>query len=514
MQVPGRITSVSRILVVAMASLSWLDWSIFVAYLLVIFWIGLRFAGQQHSNEDYFVGGRNMHWVAVAFSIFAGGFSSLSFVGLPREAAYDDYHLYLAILCVPLVVTPIVAYVFVPMYHRLKITSAYEYVERRFDRSLRRLCSALWLATEIGWMGNLLFAVGLIVQVVLGLSDSQLTLALVMVGLFATLYTAVGGVKAVIWTDVLQTVTLGLGMLAVLLLTVTKIEGGWSTFFQVAIEHEKFSMFDFHFDLAERANFYSACAFGMFVYLAIFTVTLTSVQRYVTVPTVSAARRCIFFKAGLSTVIALIFFLVGTSLFVFYHQPGGAGEFPSLSREDQLLTHFVLTEIPYFGLPGLLVAGLFAAAMSSIDTGINSMTMCIVCDWMSNRRLGVGFSRVLSLGFGVLTIAISLLIPYFNANVFDIIITITGTFLGLILGLFVLGMLSKRANTAGAWIGFVAGATSLIAVYMISEVWAWQKVSHWWYGFVTSVPTLSIGLLASRFFPPPGEKQIDGLIVR
>ena len=496
-----------------MASLSWLDWSIFTGYLLVIFWIAFKFTGQQHTNEDYFLGGRRMHWVTVALSLFAGLFSSLSFVGLPREAAYDDYHLYLAILCIPLVVTPLVAWLFVPMYHRLKITSAYEYMEYRFNRSVRRLCSALWLFSQIGWMGNLLFAVGLILQVVLDLSDSQLILSLVMVGLFATLYTALGGVKAVIWTDVLQTVTLGGGMLAVLLITVSRIEGGWSTIWQIAIEHNKFAMFDFQFDLSERANFYSAAAFGLFAYFAVFAVTLTSAQRYVTVATVAAARRCLILNAVFSTGIGLIFFLVGTVLFVFYHQPGGLGEFPQLLREDQLVPHFVMTEIPHFGLVGVLVAGLFAAAMSSIDTGINSTTMAIVCDWMGNRNLGVGFSRILTLGCGILTILISLLISYFHKNVFDIIIAIVGTFLGLILGLFLLGMLSKRANTAGAWIGFIAGAVTLIAVYLISEVWAWQKVSHWWYGMVTSVPTLLIGWLASHLFPSPRAEQLDGLVV-
>ncbi len=172
-----------------------------------------------------------------------------------------------------------------------------------------------------------------------------------------------------------------------------------------------------------------------------------------------------------------------------------------------------MTEIPHFGLAGVLVAGLFAAAMSSIDTGINSTTMAIVCDWMSNRDVGVGFSRILTLCCGILTILISLLIPYFHKNVFDIIITIVGMFLGLILGLFLLGMLSKRANTAGAWIGFMAGAVTLIVVYLVSEVWAWQKVSHWWYGMVTSVPTLFIGWLASHLFPPPRAEQLDGLVV-
>ena len=144
------------------------------------------------------MGGRRMHWIPIGLSIFAGTFSSLSFVGLPREAAYEDYHLYLAILFIPVVVSPIVSVVFLPIYFRLGLTSAHEYVERRFDRPLRLICSLLFMFYTIGWMGNLLRAVGVILQAIFDLSPMQTAWLLVGVGLFATFYTAMGGVKAVV----------------------------------------------------------------------------------------------------------------------------------------------------------------------------------------------------------------------------------------------------------------------------------------------------------------------------
>ena len=477
-------------------SLSTLDWIIFALYIVVVLALGLKFAREQQSNEDYFVGGRTMNWLPVGLSIFATTFSSLSFVGLPREAAYEDYHLYLAILFIPLFVTPIVWVWFVPLYHRLKVTSPYEYMELRFSRSVRLLCSTLSIIYTIGWMGSLLYAVGVILQAVLDLTPQQLNWTLVGVGLFATLYTALGGVKAVIWTDAIQAITLGGGMVVLLAMAVARIDGGWDTIWRIGMAEGKFEMFDMRLDLTDRANFFSAAAFGIFVYLPANAVSLGAVQRYVAMPTVADSRRSLIVNGVMVAGVCLVFFVAGTTLFVFYHQPGGGG-FPTLEKQDQLVPYFVLTEIPQFGLTGLLVAGLFAAAMSSIDSGINTLTLTIVCDWLSGRHLGVTFSRYLCAGFGVLTIGASLLVPVLGENVFDIIIKISGALFGPMLGLFLLAMLSRRANSAGAWIGFVSGAI------VLSATWITTDVSHWWYGALTCVPTFVVGWLASWAFPIP-----------
>ena len=477
-------------------SLSRLDWIIFASYIVVVLALGLKFAREQHSNEDYFVGGRTMNWLPVGLSIFATTFSSLSFVGLPREAAYEDYHLYLAILFIPLFVTPIVWVWFVPLYHRLKVTSPYEYMELRLSRSVRLLCSVLSIIYTIGWMGSLLYAVGVILQAVLDLTPQQLNWTLVGVGLFATLYTAVGGIKAVIWTDVLQSVTLGGGMVILLAMAVARVDGGWGAIWRIGMAEGKFEMFDMRLDLTDRANFFSAVAFGIFVYLPASAVSLGAVQRYMAMPTVADARRSLIVNGVMVAGVCLVFFVAGTTLFVFYHQPGGGG-FPVLEKQDQLVPYFVLTEIPQFGLTGLLVAGLFAAAMSSIDSGINTLTLTIVCDWLSGRHPGVTFSRYLCAGFGLLTIGASLLVPVLGENVFDIIIKISGALFGPMLGLFLLAMLSRRANSAGVWIGFVAGAI------VLSATWITTNVSHWWYGALTCIPTFVVGWIASWAFPMP-----------
>ena len=488
------------------------DWTICLAYLVLVLVLGAWCSRGQRTNADYLVGDRRMNWLVIGISLFATTFSSLSFVGLPREAAYEDYHLYLAILFIPLVAAPIVGWLFVPLYHRLQLISAYEYLERRFDRRLRLLGSLMACLYMLGWMGSMLYATGLILQAVLGLSESGLIWTLVGLGLFTTLYTSIGGFKAVVWTDVAQAVVLFGGMLIVLVLALGRIPGGWSTVWQLGQQHGKFEMFDLRFDLTHRANFFSAAAYGVFVYLAAHATGQSSVQRYVSMPSVAAARWSLAVNGALTAGICLVFFLVGSTLFAYYHHslpPGaeaGSG-FPVLPRQDQLTPHFIQTELAVPGLMGLLLAGLFAAVMSSIDSGANSMTSLVVCDWLDSRKLKVRESRLLCGLFGMGAIVMSLLVPHLGKHVFDIIVTIAGALFGPLLGVFALGMFVRRANTPGAVLGLLAGAAGLAIV-------ACTDVSHFWYGAFTCVPTFVVGALSSFLFPAPQPQRLRGLVMR
>lgn len=488
-----------------------LDWMLCGAYLVLVLILGFASSRGQETNEDYLVGDRQMNWVAIGISLFATTFSALSFVGLPREAAYEDYHLYLAILFIPLVAAPIVGWLFVPLYQRLGLISAYEYLERRFNRRLRLVGSLLACLYTLGWMGSMLYATGLILQAVLGLSETGLVWMLVGLGLFTTLYTVAGGFKAVVWTDVTQAVLLCGGMLVVLFMALQHVPGGWSTVWEVGNRHGRFAMFDMHFDLKDRANFFSAAAYGIFVYLAANTTGQSAVQRYVSMPSVSAARWSLALNGVLTAGVCLVFFLVGSVLFGFYHYAlpvdavAGSG-FPDLPREDLLTPHFIQTELAVPGLMGLLLAGLFAAVMSSIDSGANSLTSLVVCDWLDSRKLHVRESRVLCGLFGLGAIGMSLLAPHLGKHVFDIIVTIAGALFGPLLGVFTLGFFVRRANAPGATIGLMAGAIGL------GIVWS-TEISHFWFGCFTCVPTFVVGLLASYGFAAPRPQQLHGLMV-
>ncbi len=497
-----------------MGSLNPIDWTLFVGYLLAVLALGLWFAREQHSNEDFFLGGRKMSWLPVGLSMFASIFSSNSFVGLPTQAAFGNYHIYFAIISIPFLVVPVVGWVFVPLFHRLGVTSAYEYLELRFNRPIRLIGSALFMIYTFAWMGNLLYAVSHIIEPVLGLgSDDLATTAWLLVGIgaFATLYTALGGFKAVIWTDIFQAIALGGGMVVILWLALDRIEGGWAGMIEIGRAHGKFEMFDFRFDMSPGVdNVYSALSIGLFAFFPWYAVTLTAVQRYVSMPTARAAQRSLVVNGVMSGAVCLIFFLVGSTLFAFYHQDlsgaaAASGGFPQL-HQNQLLPNFVLTEIAQVGLLGLLLSGLFAAAMSSIDSGINALTATVVCDWMSNRRLKVGFSRLLCGLFGAGGILAAVLILYQQSEVYQLIISLSGTFLGLLLGIFLLGMLVGRANPGGVLIGLAAGALTLALV--------WKHVGGQWYGAFTCLPTVAVGWLASTFFAAPSRAKLQGLLLK
>ncbi len=271
-------------------------------------------------------------------------------------------------------------------------------------------------------------------------------------------------------------------------------------------------MFDLTLDLSKRNTVAGSWAYAMFVYLSFYSTSQISVQRYVSMPSVAAARRSLATAGLVNLGVCLLFFLLGTSIFAFYQQsaslsaPAGGG-FPALDKKDQLLPYFVQTELPYSGFTGLFLAGLMAAGFSSVDGGINCLTACVICDWFCGQRLSVRVSRAMSALFGAGVIASALIVPMFGETVFDIILKIAGTCFGPLLGLFTLGVFVPRANATGAIVGLFAGLSSIALVIGLTNV------THLWYGAVTCVPTVLVGALASACLPRPPAEKVVGLTV-
>jgi SSS family solute:Na+ symporter len=267
-------------------------------------------------------------------------------------------------------------------------------------------------------------------------------------------------------------------------------------------------MFDVRFDLVSKATFLPACAFGLFVYGAVSVTSQAAIQRYASLPSVAAGRRMLAVNGIGTAVVCLLFFVLGTTMFTFYAQnpAGESGVFPELPKQDQLTMHFVRTELPYPGLIGLLLAGLFTAVMGSVSSGLSALSSLLVCDWLPGRRLELGLSRLMSALFGILTIGMALVAPLLGEHVFEIIIRISGALFGPLLGLFLLGAIVRRANATGALVGLAAEIAVLAAIFP-------SDIAYWWYGALTCIPTFAVGALASLFFPaPPGEK-VQGLLI-
>jgi SSS family transporter len=508
-------------------SIALIDWIICGCYLGVVIGLGLYFSNKQKDNDDFFLGGRNMHWLPVGLSLFATTFSSNSFVGLPAEGAFGDYHQLLAIFFIPFVVIPITCIWFIPFYKGFGFVSLYEYLERRFTRKVRLMASLIFMVYSAGWMGTMLLAVSRILDVVLETDSIVQTLAVIgVVGLLATIYTAIGGVKAVIWTDTIQAFALCGGMLFLLGLLIWKIDGGAATYLAVGSAESKFEMFSLEGGLREH-NLYSACAYGFFVYMGGQLASYGAFQRYVTVDSVSSARRALIIKGVFTLVSCTLFFMVGTALFVFYQQSHPEIFEHYLSeprRHDQLLPHFVITYAGGFGMTGLILAGLFAAAMSSLDSGINSMTATLVTDWFHGRELGTSVNRWLTAGFGLGVTVIACLLALINSPVFKILLSIAGATLGLLLAILMLGMLIRRVNTTGVLAGAISGLCvfflirfglpflgeeTLQSLGPVGDL----KSNTWWDGLVTTVPAVVVGISASYLAPPPRDDQLDGLLL-
>jgi len=495
-----------------MTDLDLIDWCVCIAYLAIVFGLALKSALGQQDNEDYFLGGRKMNWLVVGISMFATSFSSISFLGLPQRGAYQDFSFYLTILFIPIVITPILWWIFVPMFVRLNVSSGYEYLGRRFGSPAQKIGSGLYCVYALGWMGTMLYAVALTLQTVMGLTHSQYYFVLIGIGTFATLYTVMGGLKAVIWTDVLQAVVLSGAIIAVMFLAVSRIEGNWSAFWAIASEHNKFQMFHLNSSLLAAENFtdrntvFTAAAFGLFMYLPGYAVSQNMIQRYVCAGTLARGRGVVVLSAVINAGLGLLFLLVGTALFAFYSQPGGAGlpvAGAAIAKEDQILPYFVSTQLPGVGLVGLIMAGLFAAAMSTIDSGINGVTSVIVYDWLSGRELPLRAGRILTAVLGIVVIGAAILVPVLGDTVFDIITTIAGTSLGMLLAIYLLGMFMPHVNLPGILAGLAVGLISL------ALVWIFTDIPKWWFGAFTIFPVFIAGAIASLFFPKPPESALN-----
>jgi solute:Na+ symporter, SSS family len=500
-----------------MLRLSLIDGLVCIAYLGIVVWLAIRSARGQQDNEDYFIGSRKMSWVLVGISMFATSFSSISFLGLPQRGAYQDFSFYLTILCIPFVITPILWWIFVPVFVKLRVNSGYEYLGLRFGSGVRRFGSALYCVYALGWMGAMLYAIALTLQIVMGLSDSQYYWVLIGVGTFATLYTVVGGLKAVIWTDVLQAIVLGGAIVLLLILTVGRIDGGWLKFWEIASAHEKFRMINLNSDWLAKENFtkpnsvFTAVAFGIFMYLPGYAVAQNMIQRYVCAGKLSSGRGVALLSAIINAALGLLFLLMGTALFAFYSQAGGAGlpvAGAELKSEDQIMPYFVATQLSGVGLLGLILAGLFAAAMSTIDSGINGVTSVIVYDWLAGKELPIQTSRLITGALGILVIAAAVMAPVFGDTIIGIINTLAGTSLGMLLAVFLLGLFVPWANTRGTWIGFAVGLLSLAAVWLLTDI------PKWWFGAFTMIPVFVVGLIASSFFPAPSQATLDTTLLK
>jgi solute:Na+ symporter, SSS family len=475
------------------------DWAAIAGYLGVLVVMGWYFSRRESSTEQYFLGGRKIPWWAVGLSIFGTSLSAITYLSIPARAFATNWVYFNANMAIFLV-APIVTIFYLRHYRRWPITTAYEYLEKRFNLLMRIYGSLCFMIFQVGRVGIVMLLPAIALSAATGID--RFTCILVM-GLLATVYTVMGGIEAVIWTDVIQAIVLTAGAVLALVLIVVNVEGGPGELIAEAAAAGKFHMVDWGWDPAMTV-LWVVLVGNAFANLYPMTADQTVVQRYLSTADEKQAARAVWTNAILTIPITFLFFGLGTALWVYFrHHPAALD--PTL-KNDAMLPLFVTLEFP-MGLRGVLIAGIFAAAMSSLDSSINSVASVLVNDYYRRYIRGVTerqafiAARVLTLAFGVVGTAAALYAARIeDVSLWDPFLKLLNYVGGGLAGIFALGVFTKRGNGIGAIAGAIAAA---IAVY-----WAQTTPMHFFlHGMVGFLAALGVGYAVSLLTPGQGLRE-------
>ena len=445
-----------------------LNYTILGVYLALMFVVGVLVAGKQRTTEDYFLAGRRMPWLVVAMSMFASITSATSYMGIPGDAYSENCSLILVGVA-SLLVAPLLIGVFYPFYHRLGVTTSFEYIGHRFGQPARLSVSALFLLARLGWLGVVIYSPALAISVTTGVN---LYFAIVLMGILAISYTVIGGLAAVLWTDMLQFIILTGGAIWVAVTLISSVPDGLEGIMTTAREADHLLRWD--------VNMVSMSAtvvlFSYFLNLMQdYGADQVTVQRLMSTKTFGGMARATILNAVFDLVIVGLLLFLGLGMFAYYQN------FPELLPQDitgaKVLPHYIVHALPN-GVSGLLITALFAAAMSSMDSGINTLATVIINDFVkplrrhdSGEEHDVFLARVLTLLLGVLAIGAACYASTYNDRVLKAAAALLSLFSGPILALFLLGMLTRRGNYYGWCFAAVVsiGSSVWLQNYTFSE---------------------------------------------
>jgi SSS family transporter len=478
----------------ARARFGFLDYSVLSVYLLGIVLMGAWFTSRNRSTGDFMLGGRRVPWWAAGLSIYGTQLSSITFMAIPAKAYASDWSYILVNACI-LIVTPVIVLFYVPFFHRLNVTTAYEYLEKRFNVVVRLFSSALFVIFQLARLAIVIFLPAIALATV---SDVNVYLCIVLMGLLAVVYTVLGGIEAVIWTDVVQSILLLGGATVCLVLAVSGVDGGLPRAISIAVDEGKLRVFDWSWDFT-TATVWVLLIGNIASVLATYTTDQTVIQKYLTTSTVKRAANSIWTNALLSIPSTFLFFGMGTALYVFY-QSHPSRLNPTLPT-DAIFPWFMVQQLPA-GVAGLVLAALFAAAQSTISSSMHSMSTALVVDFyarfrpLSTDRSRLPLARALTCILGVFGTGVALLMATFEIrSLFDVFLTVLSLLGGSMAGIFALGIFTTRANGPGALIG---GLASAILVFLVRS---FTPLSFFLYAAIGLAACFVLGYLASLLLP-------------
>ncbi len=477
-------------------ALNRIDFAIVALYLAGITLFGLRFRKKQRSMRDYFLAGREIPWWAIALSIVAAETSTLTIISVPG-IAYDTNFTFLQLVMGYVVGRVVISFVLLPHYFRGDLYTAYELIERRFGRGLRSLTAGLFLLTRAAAEGVRVCAVSIVVSIALGTGEVA---SIAIITALTLIYTFEGGLAAVIWTDVVQTGIYVGGTLVGLATILHLVPGGWAAIHTAAASAGKLQVFDFRTSFWIPYTFWAGVIGGTFLTTASHGTDQLIVQRLL-----AARNQKQSVTALLSSGVAILFqfslfLVVGVMLWAFYRVPSSV-----FGKPDRIYPTFIVTQMPH-GISGLLIAAILAAAMSNLSAALNSLSSSSIMDFyvrlrpQSDDRTRMRLSRLSTFFWALLLFGLAVLSLHKVGRVVEVGLQIPSVAYGALLGVFLLGVLTRRANQAGAMVGMLFGFA--IELYL----WRWTHVPYTWWVTIGTCVTFSAGWTASAFFRGRGAK--------
>jgi SSS family transporter len=475
-----------------------IDLLIIAAYLAGITLFGLRFRKRQRTMRDYFLADREIPWWAISLSIVAAETSTLTIISIPG-LAYDSNLTFLQVVMGYVIGRVIISFVLLPQYFRGELYTAYQLIERRFGPELRTVTAGLFLLTRAAAEGVRVYAVSIVVSIALGTGEVA---SIAIITLLTLIYTFEGGLAAVIWTDVVQTFIYVGGTLVGLVTILHLVPGGWGSVEAIAGGLHKFQVFDTsllahwpYLNFAQPYTLWAGILGGAFLTTASHGTDQLIVQRLLaarnqrqSVLALLSSGVAVFFQFGL-------FLFVGVMLFAHYRVPSAA-----FGRADRIYPTFIVSRMPH-GIAGLLIAAILAAAMSNLSAALNSLSSSSIMDFYlrfrseSRPTLSEGarlrMARLTTVVWALVLFGLAVLALHRVGRVVEVGLQIASVAYGALLGVFLLGVLTRRANQNGAIVGMICGFA--IELYL----WGWSRVAFTWWVAIGTCVTFAVGYAAS-----------------
>ncbi len=483
---------------------SGIDYTVLAVYLAGITIFGSRFRSSHRSARDYFLGSRNTSWVVISLSIVATETSTLTLIGVPA-LAYTVYpraeqggsFTYLQVVAGYIVARFVISWLLIPAYFQGEVLTAYELLNRRFGSSAKHFAASLFLIMRALAEGVRVFAASLVLAAVLGASVPGLPhlwlWSIAIVGVLTLIYTFEGGIAAVIWTDLVQLVIYVGGSLLAAYMLLTLVPGGWPAIVADASAAGKLRFISWSWDLTVPFTFWAGLIGGCFLTMASHGTDQLLVQRLLTCRNQRESQKALILSGFVVFAQFVLFLTIGMMLHAYY-----AGHpLPAMASTDEIFPAFIVRSLPH-GIAGLVIAAIFAAAMSNLSGSLNSLASTTVLDFyqpLARKSIDdstlLRMSRWLTAAWGVVLIAIAILARGWG-SVFTVGLTIASIVYGPMLGAFLLGVLTKRTTERGVMIGIGVSLAVMIGVRVFTPLaWTWYVLAG------TSVCT-AVGWVASR----------------